>query len=274
MGAAEQGEEQHQHHKMILVFLFLLGICVGSFINCLVYRLNNGLSPLKGRSICPKCKHQLAWFDNIPLLSFILLHGKCRYCGKPISWQYPLVELAAGILTVLVVQLSNYELPALLAGGQFSIFNLIITYSLLAIFVSDFIYQTIPDEIVYPTLFIVFICLIFQPLNFLISNFLISLLVAGFFYFLVLITRGRGMGMGDVKLAGLMGLILGWPKIIVALYLAFLTGAFFGVILILLKKKKFGQHIPFGPFLTTATFVSLFWGEKIWLWGGKILGLQ
>jgi len=96
---------------------------------------------------------------------------------------------------------------------------------------------------------------------------------AGFFYLLLLITHGRGMGLGDVKLAGLMGLILGWPKILAALYLAFLTGAFFGVILILLGKKKFGQHIPFGPFLTTATFVSLFWGEKIWLWAEKILGL-
>ena len=249
------------------IFLFFLGLFFGSFINCVVYRVNNGLSPLKGRSICPRCKHQLAWFDNIPLLSFILLGGKCRYCFSPISWQYPLVELAAGILTVLVFQLSNYEL-------RITSYNLLISWALLAIFVSDLIYTTIPDEILYPTLLIVFVYLIFHSPNFLISNFLISFLVAGFFYLLVLITQGRGMGLGDVKLAGLIGLILGWPKIIVALYLAFLTGAFFGVILILLKKKKFGQHIPFGPFLTTATFVSLFWGEKIWLWGGKILGLQ
>lgn len=201
-----------------------------------------------------------------------MLGRRCRYCSSPISWQYPIVELTAGGLALLI-----FNFPVRPAGGQFSIFNLIfnliITYSLLAIFVSDLIYTTIPDEIVFPTLFIVFIYLVFQPLNFLISNFLISLLTAGFFYLLVLITRGRGMGLGDVKLAGLMGLILGWPKIIVALYLAFLTGAFFGVILILLKKKKFGQHIAFGPFLTTATFVSLFWGERIYQWGEKILGL-
>ena len=97
---------------------------------------------------------------------------------------------------------------------------------------------------------------------------------AGFFYLLVLITHRRGMGLGDVKLAGLMGLILGWPKILVTLYLAFLTGAAVGGILILLKKKKFGQHVPFGPFLTTAIFISLFWGEKIYQWGEKILGLH
>jgi len=261
--------------KMIFwFFLFFLGLFFGSFINCVVYRLNNGLSPLKGRSICPKCKHQLAWFDNIPLLSFILLGGKCRYCGKPISWQYPLVELASGALTLSIF---NFQFFPSIAGSRCggTIFNLIITYSLLAIFVSDLVYTTIPDELVYPTLLIVFIyLLIFRPLNFLISNFLISFSTAGFFYLLVLITRGRGMGLGDVKLAGLMGLILGWPKIIIALYLAFLTGAFFGVILILLKKKKFGQHIPFGPFLATATFISIFWGEKIWLWGERILGLQ
>jgi len=251
---------------IFFVFLFFLGLSIGSFINCVVYRVNHNLSPLKGRSICPRCKHQLAWKDNIPLLSFLLLGGRCRYCSSPISWQYPIVELIAGALAFLIFnfQFSIFNL----------IFNLIITYSLLAIFVSDLIYTTIPDEIVFPTLFIVFIYLILQSPNFLISNFLIFLLTAGFFYLLVLITRGRGMGLGDVKLAGLMGLILGWPKIIVALYLAFLTGAFFGVILILLKKKKFGQHIAFGPFLTTATFVSLFWGEKIWFLAEKILGLQ
>ena len=247
---------------MIEIFLFGLGAVVGSFINCVVYRVNHSLSPLKGRSICPKCKHRLAWKDNIPLLSFLLLGGRCRYCSSPISWQYPIVELTAGALALLIFSF------------QFSIYNLIITYSLLAIFVSDLIYITIPDEIVFPTLFIVFIYLILQSPNFLISNFLISFLTASFFYFLVLITHGRGMGLGDVKLAGLMGLILGWPKILAALYLAFLTGAFFGVILILLKKKKFGQHIAFGPFLTTATFISIFWGEKIWFLAEKILGLQ
>jgi len=238
-------------------FLFSLSVGIGSFINCVVYRVNKGLSPLRGRSFCPKCKHQLAWFDNIPLLSFILLHGKCRYCGKPISWQYPLVELAAGILAVLVAQLSNYEF-------RVTSYNLLISWALLAIFVSDLLYTTILDEILYPTLLIVFIYLIFHSLNFLISNFLISLLVAGFFYFLVLVTHGKGMGLGDIKLAGLMGLILGWPKIIVALYLAFLTGALVGIILILLGKKKFGQYIPFGPFLAGATILSLFYGELIW----------
>ncbi len=249
---------------MMWFFLVFLGLSIGSFINCLVYRLNHELSPLRGRSFCPKCKHQLVWQDNIPLLSFILLKGKCRYCHSPISWQYPLVELTAAILTILVYWLSGYEL-------QVTGYNLIISYALLAIFVSDLLYFTIPNEIVF---FAIGISFLYSHFAFRISHFAISaLLVAAFFYLLVLITRGKGMGLGDVKLAGLMGLILGWPKILLALYLAFLTGAVIGVILILLKKKKFGQYIPFGPFLTGATFISMFWGEVIFQWGKKLLEL-
>lgn len=250
---------------MSFLFLFFLGLSIGSFINCLVYRLDSSAALgaknwrgfLFGRSFCPKCKHKLAWYDNVPLLSFALLAGKCRYCHSPISWQYPVVELTAGVLTLLIFQFSNFPFFQ-------SIFNLLITYALIAIFVSDLRYMIIPDKIVYPTLLVTLFFLISQYPNISISNFLSALGTAGFFYFLVLITRGRGMGMGDVKLVGLMGLILGWPRIIVALFLAFLTGAVVGAILVLLKKKRFEEHIPFGPFLVAGTFVALFWGEKIW----------
>src|SRR3989344_458489 len=110
---------------MSWVFLFLLGLCAGSFLNCWVYRLNHGLSVARGRSFCPACRHQLAWLDNIPLLSFLLLSGRCRYCHSPIASYYPLVELAAGLLTVLVI------------SSQLSVISLILAYLLLAIFVSD-----------------------------------------------------------------------------------------------------------------------------------------
>ena len=249
------------------IFLFVFGLCVGSFLNCVIYRLNHKLSPLWGRSFCPKCKHKLAWFDNIPLLSFVLLRGKCRYCRSPISWQYPIVELATGMLTLFVVyHILIYDILTL-------IFYLLITYALIAIFVSDLLYTTIPDKIVFPSLLISFIYLVLQSPNILISNILISLITAGFFYFLVLITRGRGMGIGDVKLVALMGLVLGWPKIVVALFLAFLTGALIGVILVIMGEKRLSSHIPFGPFLTAATLISLFWGGLIWQWYlEKIMG--
>lgn len=236
-----------------MVFLFVVGVVVGSFLNCSVYRLNHNLSPLRGRSICPGCKHQLGWFDNIPLLSFVLLGGKCRWCGGSISLQYPLVELTTAIFTVLVFWLVGYP----------SIYYLLITYSLIAIFVSDVLYGTIPDEIVGFGVIITLVFLLLQSPFSLVSNFLTGINVAAFFLFLVLITRHKGMGMGDVKFAFLMGLILGWPKIIVALSLAFLTGAIAGVILILIGKKRFGQTIPFGPFLSLATWMAFFWGKQI-----------
>jgi len=234
-----------------LIF-FLFGICVGSFLNVVVYRLNHNLSPLKGRSFCPKCKKKIPWQDNLPLLSFILLRGRCRFCHSPISWQYPLVELATGLVTVFILYYFS--------GYLLAIYYLVITYALIALFVSDFRYQTIPDEIIYPAILISLLYAIGYTPYAILASF-----GAGFFFLLlVLVTRGKGMGMGDAKLAGLMGLVLGFPGIVVALMLAFLTGAITGVILVLVGKKRFGEHIPFGPFLTSATWISLFWGQTIW----------
>lgn len=268
---------------------FWLGVSAGSFLNCVVYRLNlaatsqesrQSASPLRGiksfllgRSFCPQCKHQLSWKDNIPLLSFLFLHGRCRYCQKKISLQHPLVELATGLLFVLIFLYFETENLLILLFYGF------LTASLIAIFVSDLLYFTIPDEVVYPAIIVTGIAHLFYrptvrgvPAGHLgggtvtaVLPFLLTGLVAAlFFIFLVWVTRGRGMGWGDVKLAALMGLFLGFPKIIIALYLAFLTGALVGVILILLKKKQLGEKIPFGPFLAGGAIFALFWGEKIW----------
>lgn len=238
---------------LVGIFIFLFGTCIGSFLNVVVYRLNHNLSPLKGRSFCPKCEKKILWQDNLPLLSFVFLRGRCRFCHSPISWQYPLVELTTGLATVFILYcVSSYLLVV--------IYYLLITYALITLFVSDFRYQTIPDEIVYPAILISLLYTVrYTP-----SAILAALGASLFFLILVLVTRGRGMGVGDAKLAGLMGLVLGFPEIVVALMLAFLTGAICGVILVLVGKKRFREHIPFGPFLTTATWISLFWGQKIW----------
>lgn len=251
----------------LMLLLFLFGLAAGSFVSCFVYRINkeNSLKGfLKGRSYCPKCKKNLLWFDNIPLLSFLLLKGKCRFCHSPIGIHYPLVELSTGILSVMVYRLtigsvSNFQFPV-----SSLIFNLLITYILIAVFLSDLQYRTIPDQIIYPALLIILVFLISQYPNILISNLLSGVGAAVFFFLLVLLTCFKGMGLGDVKLAGLMGLFLGFPGIITALYLAFLTGATLGVILILLGKKRFKSEVPFGPFLIMATFIAWFWGDKIW----------
>ncbi len=243
---------------LISGIIFIFGLCVGSFLNVLIYRLPRSL-PLTGRSFCPKCKKKISWYDNIPLVSFILLRGKCRSCHSPISIQYPLVEISTALLFLLVYYYFH-------TGLWFMVYGLWLMSALLVIFVADFRYQVVPDQITYPTTIIVFL---FQFISNQSStiNHVFSALGAGLFFLsLHLLTRRRGMGMGDVKLAFLMGLVLGFPKIILALYLAFLTGAFVGVILILAKVKRFGEHIPFGPFLTSATLISLFWGEQILRW--------
>ncbi len=253
-----------------LVFVFFLGLSIGSFLNVLIYRLPRSISPIKGTSFCPKCKKKILWYDNIPLLSFILLRGKCRFCHSPISWQYPLVELLTGVLFVSVAlflsPVQDYWITGLLDNW---IIDLLVYWFLIStfivIFFTDLRHQIVPDEVVYPAMGIGLIrqmSLIGEGGSYLLSG----LGAGGFFLILHLLTRRKGMGLGDVKLAILMGLVLGFPKIIVALYLAFLTGALVGVILILARKKKFGEHIPFGPFLSGATIIALFWGEEIMTW--------
>lgn len=241
----------------MVFFLFLFGLAAGSFLNVVVYRLNEGGNPLKGRSFCPGCKHQLTWADNLPLLSFVFLRAKCRYCHSPISWQYPLVEAATAILSVGIFYWSF-----LLEGNSFllTVYYLLMGYGLVAIFASDWRWQTIPDEITYP----MGILALGRALMASEWIFLGVALAAGAFLgSLHWLTRGKGMALGDVKLALVMGLFLGWPATAVALWLAFVSGALFGVILIALKKAKLGQKIAFGPFLVGGTLAALFWGEVL-----------
>ncbi len=224
---------------------------VGSFLNCVIYRLEQGKSFLKGRSFCPNCKHQLSWQDLIPIFSFIILRGHCRYCQKKISIQYPLVEFFTGIIFVLIYLLRS----DLLGRSDLLIFNFVVSCFFIIIFVYDLKHYIIPDKVVFPA---IGIALIF---NFL--NILSAVGAAGFFFLIVLISRGKGMGIGDIKLAFLMGLFLGWPNIIVALFLAIFLGAIMGIGLIISGKKTLKSEVPFGPFLTIGVFLALFWGEKI-----------
>jgi len=247
-------------------FVFLAGLCVGSFLNVVIYRLNHGLSPLRGRSFCPRCKRKIAWFDNLPLVSYIFLRGRCRFCQAPISLYYPLVELATAILFVVSTFLvfSSPAAPGASAWLELGYFWLVMA-ALVIVFVSDLRYGTIPDQVVYPLVVLTLFWLVLtrQPL---VNHLLAGLGGLGFFWVLVLLTREKGMGWGDVKLAGGLGLLLGWPLIGLTFYLAFLTGGMVGVILILLRKKRFQDHLPFGPFLVGATLFSLFWGKQILGW--------
>ena len=243
---------------MWLVLLLILGLVFGSFVNVLVYRLPLGIS-IMGRSFCPKCKKQIAWFDNIPLLSFLLLKGKCRKCGKRISWRYPLVELITALGFVTFYELIGFKDIVYLG------FLLVIFCVFLAVFAIDLEKQIIPDSLVFFAYIISFILLLFGGGS-IYSNLLAGYSAGLFLLLLHLLTRGRGMGLGDVKLALVGGTILGFTGGLIWMYLAFLTGALVGIILILLGKAKFGKHIAFGPFLILAFWLTLFWGDKVFQW--------
>jgi len=255
---------------LIILIVFIFGCFIGSFLNCVVYRMENKKSFAKGRSFCPKCKHTLAWSDLIPVISFLFLRGKCRYCKKKISWQYPVVEIITGLLFLLIFnQFSILEFSKLL-------YLLVVSCLLEVIFIYDLKHYIIPDRVIFPAIIIVFL---FRILDFirnfkleirnydLLLNLTMAIVVsAGFFFLLWLISRGRWMGFGDVKLALFMGLFLSWPNILVALFFAFILGSVIGLILIALQKKKMKSQMPFGPFLIAGTFVGLFWGTKIINW--------
>jgi len=254
---------------VFLFFIFILGLSTGSFLNVLIYRLPRSLK-LTGRSFCPKCKKKIFWYDNIPVLSFLLLRGKCRHCHSPISKYYPVVELLTGVLFLITaILLFGQEIRDMRYEIRFFFlltYHLFLISSLIVVFFTDLRHRIIPDQLIYPTIIIAFIFQAYS-LRSTVYSCLLAAFGAGLFFLLLhLITRGKGMGFGDVKLAFLMGLVLGPLRVILALYLAFLTGAFTGVILILAKKKKFGEQIPFGPFLVGSTIVALFWGQEIVEW--------
>ncbi len=252
---------------MEFIILFIFGLCIGSFLNVLADRLPQDGSVIKGRSRCDKCKKTLKWYDLIPLLSFVNLKGKCRYCHARLSFFYPIIELTTGVMFAITTffilngsqfLISNFQLLITL------IYYLFIVSSLIVIFFADLKYGIIPDKIIFPSALISIAYLFFNHQS-LIINHLLSAIGASFFFLLLfLITKGRGMGFGDVKYAFLMGLVLGFPNIIVSLYVAFLTGAIVGCILIIWRKKALrGTSIPFGPFLVLGTLSAIFYGEVL-----------
>jgi leader peptidase (prepilin peptidase) / N-methyltransferase len=256
---------------MVLIILFLLGISVGSFLNVLVERIPRDESFIRGRSHCDKCKHLLSSRDLIPLLSFIMLKGKCRYCGVKLSVQYPLMELFTGIMFLFIYVYLNWSS---VVSSQFSVnsfiflptsfYIYIFMSSLLVIFVTDLKYRIIPDQILIFDIPVIFIYMLIYHQSLLVNHLLSGVILFVVFLALVLITKGKGMGLGDVKFAFVIGLLLGFEKTLIVFYLSFLTGALFSMILILVRKKRMKDAIPFGPFLAGSTAVAYLYGDKIW----------
>ncbi|MFA6081416.1 MAG: prepilin peptidase [Patescibacteria group bacterium] len=247
--------------------IFIFGASIGSFLNVLIDRLPKEES-INGRSHCDFCGKKISWYDLIPVLSFFILRGKTRCCRKKLSWQYPLIEILTGISSLLVF---NFQFP--IFNFQTLILFGIIS-CLIVIFVSDLKYHLISDYILL-ALFIFVVLLHVVPtrvgtpllINEIlkqVQNDIISSLVVGFPIFLIyFLSKERAMGLGDVYLTAIMGLLLGWQKGFLALYIAFITGAIFGLMVILFKHKKLKSKIAFGPFLVIGTVIMLFWGNNI-----------
>jgi len=239
---------------MFEIFIFLFGLIIGSFLNCVIYRIEKKKS-LKGRSFCPHCKKKIAWYDLFPVISFFILKGQCRNCGKTISWQYPLVEFGTGVLFVIITGLRISFL------SQF--FLLIISCLLIIIFVYDLKHMIIPDRIMFPVIAITFIYQLINLRLAIVDHLLTGFIICFLFLFIVIISKGKWMGGGDVKLAFLIGLLLGFPDSIIALFLSFLLGAIIGMILIIKKNKTLKSEVPFAPFLIVGMFIALLWADKI-----------
>lgn len=241
-----------------LLLIFFLGAAIGSFLNVFVDRGFSGESFVKGRSRCDKCRENIAWYDLIPLVSFLNLGARCRFCKSSLSFYYLFAEIITGALftgAFLFLSLMNASFTTI-------VYYLAVMSILIVVFLEDLKFGTISDKIIYPSILLVSLYLVFYSPNLLIPNLLSAMGAVTFFLLLLLITGGKGMGVGDIKFSILMGLILGFPQIIVGLYLSFLTGAVVSIILILWRKKKLrGSTIPFGPFLVLGTVFSLFYSN-------------
>jgi prepilin signal peptidase PulO-like enzyme (type II secretory pathway) len=246
----------------------------GSFGTALSYRIPRGINFVKGRSFCPKCKEQIRWNDNIPVISYLLLGGRCRVCHNKISLRYPLIEVSIAICFLLIFLVSNscasLNSPICLwkasLGGAYYPFILLLFLINSLVFVIDLERKIIPDGLVVSAFIIIISTLVLSSPDRLYLN-LVSAFSSAFFLLSIhLFTGGRGMGLGDVKFAIIPGLFLGWPLSVVWLFVAFLTGGIVAIILIVLGHSKGKDKIAFGPFLALAFLIVSLFGDSILRW--------
>lgn len=250
---------------MIMTFLsgaFILGTIIGSFLNVCIHRLPMDQSVVLPSSYCPNCQTRIRPLDNIPILSFLALRGRCRFCRTPISWRYPLVEGINGAGYALLLWKFGLGWPTLIYALLFS--------ALLVVTFIDLDRQIIPNEITLPGIVIgVAAAGLVLPQGF--WNSLIGLFLGGGLFYLVAdlsqrILKQEGMGGGDIKLIAMIGAFLGWQSVLLTIFIGAFLGAVVGLFLILVRGQGRRTPIPFGPFLSVAAVTSLFWGNEILLW--------
>ncbi len=249
---------------VVWLWSFVLGSCIGSFLNVCIYRLPRDQSIVRPRSRCLRCEHSIAWYDNLPLISFILLGRRCRHCRAPIAWRYPVIEAAAGIAAVVVIERFGLTVAGLVYTA--------LIWALIAASAIDLEFQIIPDEISLGGLAVgVALSLAFPSLHGTSSHLaglgrsVIGLLVGGGVLYLTgllgdFIFRKESMGGGDIKLLAMAGSILGWQPVLLAFFLAPMLALLPGLLVLVFKRT---HVIPYGPFLSLGLVVTMFFGRDI-----------
>jgi leader peptidase (prepilin peptidase) / N-methyltransferase len=235
----------------------LLGLLIGSFLNVVIARVPEGKSVWSPRSACPGCSRLIAWYDNIPLISFLLLRGRCRACGMAISMRYPLVELATAGAFAGAFAISHSVADFLVNAAFLS--------ALIAITAIDLRHQIIPDVITLPGIAVGFVASV-APGRVSWLDSLIGIAIGGGIFLVIILASRGGMGGGDMKLGAMLGAFLGWQLGLLALLLGILSGGAVAVALLLLGRKGRKEAIPFGPFLALGGCMALLWGDQILTW--------
>jgi len=241
---------------------FIVGTVIGSFLNVCIYRIPEGKSVVYPSSSCPKCNEKIGWYDNIPIISYILLKGKCRNCGEKISIQYPVVELLTGLVTLSIF--AKY-------GLSFNTFYfLILVYALIVVSIIDIKTMLVSIKLCY---FVMIIGILLSPFVSVVSfkdSILGASFGAGVILFIIetyyIFTGKEGMGYGDANIMAMVGAFLGWQKVFLVIFLASFIGAIVGLFLIILKGKDTKFAIPFGPFLSIGAYITVLFGEEIIKW--------
>lgn len=270
---------------MIFGIVFLFGLVIGSFLNVCIVRMPQEVSVVRPASRCPRCGTPLRWYDNVPIVSFLLLRGKCRTCRLPISWRYPLVELLNGLLAVLSIAVFGLNAEGLIVAFLCS--------CLLVITFIDLDHQIIPDVITIPGMVIglalapLYMTALDVPVPLGLApdappyvaalvNSAIGLLLGGGPLWLIgfaweKLRKVEAMGGGDVKLMAMMGSFFGWKNALLTIMLGAFAGSIVGITLMALKRHQAEQKIPFGPFLAAGALLALFLGDDILSWYFGIL---
>ena len=247
---------------LFLSFACILGAIIGSFLNVCIYRIPAGKSIVSPPSSCPLCNHRIRWYENIPVLSYLFLGGKCASCKSKISYRYPAIELLTGVLFSLVLYYFGFSLVTLIYW--------LLAAALVVITFIDLDHQIIPDVISLPGIVVGFFCSFFIPWISWLDSFFGLLLGGGLLLVVAwlyeVIAKREGMGGGDIKLLAMLGAFLGWKAILPIVFIASLVGTLVGIPAMILQKEDSRLAIPFGPFLSFAALVYLFWGQQIIYW--------